>query len=204
MSFITVGIEGLCFAGKSTLARDLFRSLTHRIPMVLSDYTDFIAPAALPLVPARTSDEELVAFRLFIQAEELRWRQVDHASVPPRVVIQDRCVHTLLAHVYANEHISGVTAFNEARRIALDTHVRFPDIVLYLDTSQEMLTNRYLAIPNQLPVFFKSAPYMSHFRRYFSSLADQLPQAIFFLDANETTAEVHRAGTDVLRALRVC
>lgn len=192
-----VAIEGLCFAGKSTLAGELSYRLTTGSRVVLPDYSDFIRPTERPRVPASSAEAELAAFEYYLSVEDRRWRGV-RASTP--LVIEDRSVHTLLAHVYANQVEVGPAVFSFAVERVMSIPVRQrPDLVVYLDVNEAVLLRRYRLIPNKISRVFKSRRYMQGFRAYFAQSVTSFSK-IVFVDANRMPSEI---ADDVMHLLEV-
>lgn len=87
---LTVAMEGLCYAGKTTLARAL-APLTGGT--VIAEYGELAAP---PPFPPRNEDDVIAALRHFLRLERARAAAARAAGTA--VVLLDRSPLTLIAH----------------------------------------------------------------------------------------------------------
>lgn len=200
---IIVAIEGLCFAGKLTLAAELSERLRCSSIVVLPDYTDLCPPEERPALPAATPSAELAALEYYISLDRLRWEAVQEDSTR-FVIIQDRSVHTLLAHVYSNDLRTGFGVFPEAikREAAIPSHRR-ANVVLYLDAREETLLERYRTIPNRLPTLLTTPSYMRGFRAYFLDSVISV-RSLAVVNANQLPAAVAEDVIRILEGIGVC
>lgn len=130
---LIVAIEGLCFAGKTTLAA----ALGHRLgATVLADYADL---APLPVFPPPDCFAVRTALSGFLSVEVAR---ADAArAARSGVVLYDRCPLTLIAHEHAmaaigvpsDPHTAAVWFTNAAASGAIHT----PDAYVYLSVTDE-------------------------------------------------------------------
>ncbi len=164
-----IALEGPSGAGKTTLSRNLRTSLSSLRIVVLPDYSQAAGgPGHLPRAPAETADEELRALGVLLDLDERRWRQGQIAAGKVDLVVMDRSVHTLLAHRFAVSQLLGFDAFGGSCRLASEHHgVKWPHLVLYVDTPQRLLSSRQS--PNTPPEasIFIDSDYNALFRSYF-------------------------------------
>lgn len=201
----TIAIEGLCFAGKSTLARGLLNHFGTSQCVILLDYSDLAKPADRPEVPAKTLAEEINALRYYIEIDKRRWAPILASNFRHPIVIQDRCFHTLLAHAYSNGKTSLFDPLPEAKIFLLSqTDIIRPDVVFYLDAREDVLLDRYKTIPNAIDDLFKSRDYMMNFREYFTEFFAGETEEIFFIDANKPIVQVQHMAISILQTLDVC
>jgi thymidylate kinase len=90
---LVLAVEGLCFAGKTTLARALARHLS--VPVV-AEYADL---AGLPPFPPRDTTAARAALSALLAAEARRSRQTRASG--SRLVIYDRSPLTVIGHEHA-------------------------------------------------------------------------------------------------------
>jgi len=125
---IVLAIEGLCFAGKTTLAHAL---ATQRGAVAIPEYAQL---AALPPWPPRHREDVLVALRHFLHLE--RQRAALARRGPGTLVVLDRSPLSLIAHEFGMDRL-GVPAapefaahlFTEAAQRGL---ILTPDAYAYL------------------------------------------------------------------------
>ncbi len=87
---LVIAVEGLCYAGKTTLARSLAR-LTGAV--LIGEYADIAAP---PPFPPRSLDDVATTLEYFLLLERHRAHAARSAGVPTLVL--DRSPLTLIAH----------------------------------------------------------------------------------------------------------
>jgi thymidylate kinase len=195
-----VAIEGLCFAGKTTLAVNLSAAFLGAI--VLPDYADVSSPERHPEVPALSPLAELRAFEYYLSLDALRWSGVSEGS--QSLVLLDRSVHTLLAHIYSNDKRTRFDVFPPASALtSVIAESRRANVVLYLDVAEETLSSRYYTIPNKLPALFKTVPYMRGFREYFMNSGSLAPPPVI-INANQTPRAVADEAVRVLSGMGIC
>lgn len=90
---LVIAVEGMCFAGKTTLARALARRLS---AAVIPEYADL---APLPGFPPASPSAARTALSRFLAIEAGRARSARTANGP--LVLFDRCPLTLIAHEHA-------------------------------------------------------------------------------------------------------
>ncbi|MGH3854819.1 MAG: AAA family ATPase [Pseudonocardiaceae bacterium] len=123
-----LAVEGLCFAGKTTLAHALAARLG---AVAVPEYTDL---AALPPWPPRSRAEVTAALRHFLRLEQQRATLA--RRTPARLVVLDRSPLTLITHEFGMDRLGvpaapGLAAhmFSEAAERGL---ILTPDAYVYL------------------------------------------------------------------------
>lgn len=135
---LVIAIEGLCFAGKTTLAHTL-APLTGAV--VVGEYTGM---ASLPPFPPRTLDDVAATLERFLRLERHRAR-IARAAVTT-VVLLDRSPLTLIAHEYGMAALgvpcdpAGAAAIYAAAAEAGD--ILTPDGCLYLSVPDDVTAAR--------------------------------------------------------------
>ena len=101
-----VALEGPCCAGKTTLGRLLIQELCELAVTFVPCYADHAGGGRfLPRQEADTVAEREQALRQLLLVEAGRLAQVPQAC---DVILEDRSVHTLLAHSYALQRRTGI------------------------------------------------------------------------------------------------
>jgi len=166
---LAIGIEGPCCAGKTTLCKGLVEELSCEPLAYIRDYSDFVGGGRnLPSPLPESLDEEEQALYQFLRIEAARF---DHAGGDgPKLVLIDRCIHTLLAHCWAVERITGVPHLSLARRVLGTSEIPiWPDIIFYLDISNDVAVTRNRGkFPRES--IFLDREFNAGFREYFSEL----------------------------------
>ncbi|MBN1172925.1 MAG: hypothetical protein JXA67_12185 [Micromonosporaceae bacterium] len=185
---LSIALEGPCCAGKTTLGRGLTSLLSESIGYV-QDYSDFVGGGRNlpPAVPDDLDSEERALRELLrIEAD----RTAGPLAAQPELLLIDRSVYTLLAHCHALEQMTGVPYGDLAHRMLTESKIPvWPDLVLYLDVSQETVDarNRGKFAPGSI---FVDPQFNMGFRSYFRRLADAGLTRIVWLDAARTPEEL--------------
>jgi thymidylate kinase len=191
---LRVAIEGPCCAGKTTMGRGL-REALHPHPLVsVADYSDFVGGGRFlpPAVPANLDGEE-AALLEFLAIEQARTLQARALKAAKGVILIDRSIHTLLAHCAALTNLTGTDYLSLAQRVLRASPVPlWPDLVLYLDVTQETIhtRNRGKFPPGSI---FVDPTFNAGIRSYFESPRDPSVPEITWLEG--------AAGARLLRDL---
>jgi thymidylate kinase len=195
-----VAIEGPCCAGKTTLARALMTDFADLAVAYVECYADHVGggrflPAAVPgsLAEDRAGLEAL----LTIEADRL---------IPARsggfdLAILDRSVHTLLAHRYAIEQLTGLRCYEPAlHALSLSPVPGWPDLVIFLDVPQRAVEHRNRG---KFPAgsIFIDARFNAGIRAYYEGLTARPDQSVVRLDAELDGAKLRDLAGSRIRAL---
>ena len=131
-----VALEGPCCAGKTTLGRLLIQELCELAVTFVPCYADHAGGGRyLPRQETDTVAEREQALRQLLLIEAGRLAQVPQAC---DVILEDRSVHTLLAHSYALQRKTGIDFLTPSTRLLRSSPVpAWPGLVLYLDLPQD-------------------------------------------------------------------
>lgn len=148
----TIAVEGCSHAGKTTLISQISR----RIPEIIS-LPDYVAFAGgddrVPPAPSKTVSEELAALEFFLDLDSRRLKSVQSNARDGKAIIEDRSFHTLLAHRFAIEQITRLRVFEKSCLIVqANNSICRPELILYLDTPQAGLNQRYKTRISSVPV----------------------------------------------------
>jgi thymidylate kinase len=193
-------VEGPCCAGKTTLSRGLLVELTDIAISHVRCYADHVGGGRyLPRpVPESTSeDHEAVAALLTIEADRVAHARNTHNDL----VLMDRSAHTLLAHRYALQRVTGLPLFTSAqRRIARSEAPAWPDLVLYLDVTHQVILDRNQGKfpPDSI---FINAEFNTAIRAYFADITERHETPIVWLDATHDPATLLRTAELHIREL---
>lgn len=162
-----IALEGPSLSGKTTLSSCLLQRLSGTSVVVCPDYVDFAGgPEHVPSTPRDSVAAELESFRFFLGLDEARWLRCVGASCDNPVIL-DRSIHTLLAHTFAIESVTGRKVFEDSCTIAATQRMKEPDLVLYLDVSGVELERRAARRATYCDPLFKQREYNDAFRSYF-------------------------------------
>ena len=126
------------------MVRGLTEALQSHPLASVADYSDFVGGGRFlpPPVPANL-DEEEAALREFLAIEEARTLHARAMTATNGVILIDRSIHTLLAHCAALTKLTKNDYFSLAQRVLHASAVPlWPDLILYLDVSQETIHAR--------------------------------------------------------------
>jgi thymidylate kinase len=176
-----VALEGPCCAGKTTLGRLLIRELCELAVAFVPCYADHAGGGRfLPRQEADTVAEREQALRQLLTVEAGRLAQVPQAC---DVILEDRSVHTLLAHSYALERKTGTGFLAPSARLLHSSSVpAWPDLVLFLDLPQDAVRERN---PGKFPAgsIYTDPDFNAAVRAYFARLAGRKAPQVAWLDA---------------------
>ncbi len=195
-----IAIEGPCCAGKTTLARALVDGFADLAVAYVPCYADHVGGGRFlpPAVPrSLTEDQAGLGVLLEIEAERLapvRSGQFDLA-------ILDRSVHTLLAHRYAVEGLTGLPCYEPAvKTLSLSSGPGWPDLVIFLDVPQRAVDDRNQGKFSADSIFI-DARFNAGIRGYYESLAAQGDRRVVWLDAELDGDKLRDLADSQIRAL---
>lgn len=190
-----LALEGPCLAGKTSLARDFTAALRTCCNVVtIPCYVDLAGELTLPPLDAFDAASQHDAVRFFLDVEHTRARILRLARSADLVLI-DRSVDTLLAHVYALDNLHGTAALPGARQIVRDTPwVISPDLTLHLDVPSEAVRQRLSSRPG-FPELLVREDFNHHFNEYFAIQDQCVARCIVRLDATLPPQELTSRAT---------
>jgi thymidylate kinase len=191
-----VALEGPCCAGKTTLGRLLVGALSDLRVGFVPCYADHAGGGRfLPRQEAASIPEREQALHQLLAIEAQRM-----AGLPTGcdLILADRSAHTLLANSYALQCMTGTGFLDPSVRLLCSSPIpAWPDLVLYLDVTQETIHRRNQGKfpPGSIytdPVFNAAV------RRYFRRLAGRKPTRVAWLDATLDLPELTQfAAADI-------
>jgi thymidylate kinase len=192
-----VALEGPCCAGKTTLGRLLIQELCELAITFVPCYADHAGGGRfLPRQQADTVAEREQALRQLLLIEAGRLAQVPQAC---DVILEDRSVHTLLAHSYALQCRTGTGFLAPSARLLRSSPVpAWPDLVLYLDLPQDAVPERN---PGKFPPgsIYTDPDFNATVRAYFRRLASRKTPPVAWLDATLELQDLARLAAARIR-----
>jgi len=192
-----VALEGPCCAGKTTLGRLLMQELCELAVTFVPCYADHAGGGRfLPRQQADTVAEREQALRQLLLIEAGRLAQVPQAC---DVILEDRSVHTLLAHSYALQCRTGTGFLAPSARLLRSSPVpAWPDLVLYLDLPQDAVPERN---PGKFPPgsIYTDPDFNATVRAYFRRLASRKTPPVAWLDATLELQDLARLAAARIR-----
>lgn len=170
---IAIGVEGVSCTGKTTLARALAQRLAEHtrhaatqpgrrgeVCIVPCYYHVAPNPTVLSNRQIRAEADQLALLATHLRVEQLRARQARSALDRGHLVVLDRTVDTLLAHLRAVGLMHGLDATVEARGLVIAQIERgeaaLPEVTLLLQTDHEVLAQRAQCRPGMPPLYYDS------------------------------------------------
>lgn len=201
---VAVALEGASGAGKTTLSRNLKTSLSQLRVIVLPDYSVSAGgPEYLPRAPAETVEEELSALSFLLDLDHWRRQQGHISAGDVDLIVMDRSVHTLLAHRFATAKLLGLDVFAASCKLAAaHARITWPNLILYVDTPQEILNSRQS--PESPPPearIFVDPHYNELFRSYFIPALRYTTTPTVVIDGRQSTDAVQSAALAAIQAL---
>ncbi len=194
---LVAAFEGPCCAGKTTLAQRMLTSLQGLRAAFVPCYADHVGGGRfLPRQEAKTVGEREEALRELLAIEAARFAT---AAPSAEVILADRSVHTLLAHSYALEIMTGIGFLAPSERLLSQSPIpAWPELVFYLDLPQEAVCARN---HGKFPAdsIYTDPQFNAAVRSYFLRLAGQKTTCLAWLDAMLEPGELARAAEARLR-----
>ena len=197
-SAVVAAFEGPCCAGKTTLARLLagVRGLTVTFIPCYADHAG--GGRHLPAQEAHTVPEREEALRQLLAVEASRMAR---ARQDADIILADRSVHTLLAHSYALQVMTGVGFLTPSVRLLRSSPIpAWPDLVFYLDLPHQAVADRNHGKFPPGSIYIDSQ-FNAAVRAYFVRLAAQNSPRLAWLDAMLDPAELARHAETRLRQM---
>jgi len=192
-------LEGPCCAGKTTLARLLLRNLRGLTLALVQCYADHVGGGKfLPPQEAQSVKEREAALSKLLAVEAGRFAALPSGS---DLILADRSVHTLLAHSYALEVMTGIRFLAPSAQLLADSPIpAWPDVVVYLDLPQEAVHDRNQGKFGEDSIYIDPV-FNSAVRTYFLRLAYRNTPCVMWLDATLEPAELVRVTGARLRQM---
>jgi thymidylate kinase len=189
--------EGPCCAGKTTLARAVLQGLPGLTAAFAECYADHVGGGRfLPRQEAGSVEERELALHRLLAIEGSRLGRLPSGV---DLILADRSVHTLLAHSYALERLTGIGLLAPSQRLLRESPIpAWPDLVIYLDLPQDAVHERNHGKFAGGSIYIDPG-FNAAIRSYFLRLADQEPSRVAWLDATLEPAELARLTGTRLR-----
>ena len=192
-------LEGPCCAGKTTLGHLLLRDL-HGLTIAFAPcYADHAGGGRfLPRQEAHSVSEREQALRELLRLEAGRLALLPSGS---DLILADRSVHTLLAHSYALEQLTGIGVFEPSVRLLRASPLAaWPELVMYLDLPQQAVEGRN---NGKFPPrsIYTDPGFNAAIRSYFLRLAGQNAPRLAWLDATLDLPVLARLAEAQLRQM---
>jgi len=162
-----IGIEGTALSGKSTLCKTLVALEPSRFVLVPC-FMDWVLPGIeAPPIEPESKEAELAAIRFFTAIERERMTRLPKAVDDNAVILVDRTIETLVAHVFAL-HVWDRQFEDECwNMICLETaDCAKPELTIHLAAEPSLIQARKKSHPDAPPLF-GDANFISAFNRYF-------------------------------------
>ncbi len=191
-----LALEGPCLAGKTTLVRDIAAALGARSTVLtVPCYVDLAEGRPLPRLDAYDAASQYNAIRFFLEIENTRSRILRLARHADLVVI-DRSVDTLLAHVYALDHLYGIGALPRSQQLINNTPgVIRPDLTIHLDVPPATIRERVSTRPG-FPELLVREDFNTYFNQYFDTSSQCVARRVVKLDATLCRQESTSRATE--------
>ncbi len=194
-----VAFEGPSYAGKTTAIASIASHDPHVV--VFDCYVRVLPRQDVPPARTHSRSEQLAAFELFMTVECERVRHIAElvaTGSPPRVIILDRSVDTLLAHAHTLDVLFGMDVLDPIAKPLAELPHLVPDVTLYLDADTATLHTRRAADGSAGDYFLHEPRFLRPWRDYFSDSSTKVTQHIEWIDASGPAAEVAAAVRGLL------
>ncbi|PIP87351.1 hypothetical protein COW81_00730 [Candidatus Campbellbacteria bacterium CG22_combo_CG10-13_8_21_14_all_36_13] len=192
---ISIGFDGLVRAGKSSLIHRLAKRLNADI---LDEYKGYAYKYGLksipvfPKFPPQSYEEAINATNFFINLEKIRVMDLENMKEKSdHIILIDRTYLSCLAFDYAARHLTGFDTFTEVKELWQNNPKTTPDLLFYMDVSQENLKQRAILNNNNFPQHFFDPIFNGHMREFFHKKCDS-NENIIKINANEDPTVVEK------------
>lgn len=195
-----VSIEGPCCAGMTTPARALVDCLADLAVCSVQCYADHVGGGRFlpPPIPASLPEDEAgLQALLTIENDRLAVARVGQYDV----ALLDRSVHTLLAHRYAVDQLTGLGCYESATKtLSLSPAPVWPSLVLFLDVSQGAVEQRNRG---KFPAdsIFIDARFNAAIRSYYDRVTASSDDRVVWLDGELDSGKLVDLAESQIRAL---
>lgn len=186
-----VALEGPSYAGKTTAIASISED-DPRIA-VFSCYVRHLPREAIPPPRTHTREEQLAAFELFMTVERDRVQRVSDMAAdgsPPRLVILDRSVDTLLAHAYALDTLFEMGVRGAIAKRLTELPYLVPDLTIYLDVDTPTLHARRAADCSAGDYFLHEPDFLEPWRDRFAGCNPKITRRIEWVQAASPASTV--------------
>lgn len=164
-----VALEGPSFSGKTTLLLYLKSQLGCELTVASNRcyVAEITQSDQIPLAHTRSTNDQLSAFRLFMNIEAKRVQRLNQFDHDADILLLDRSVDTLLAHAYTLDRLLGYDAYQQARALLRCMVHLVPHETIYLDAGPETLQTRRELLEAPFDSFLIDPAFVARFREYF-------------------------------------
>lgn len=160
-----IGIEGLVFAGKTTLSENLGQNLSAVIVREYGHYTG--GSKSFPKYPPDSYRAAIEASRFFIDIEQERIRVLKGLLLDsPKYIVVDRTYITCLAFDYAAKLFTGFDTYDEVYELWQQADKIMTDITIYLNVSDTEIMRRVPLRKSKCPDHLLDPEFNKQIRRY--------------------------------------
>lgn len=178
-----IGIEGLVFAGKTTLSENLGQSLPAAIVHEYGFYTDGLK--SFPKYPPESYRAAIEASQFFIDIEQERISVLKRLRLNnPKYIVVDRTYITCLAFDYAAKLFTGFDTYDEVYMLWQRADKIEVDITIYLDVSDAEVMKRVPLRKSKCPNHLLDPEFNRQIRCYLQG------QKVVTVNANQNKQQV--------------
>jgi len=201
---IIAALEGPSYSGKSTLQAHLRERLAFERIISLPCYVDAAGGSQnVPRAPAKNIEEQFRAFEFFLDLDQRRTSSGLETCPDPDIILMDRSVHTLLAHMFSVMKLFRWPVFERSCSIASQaSRITWPNLILYIDAPQQILSSRYPPVISTEEMLFTDPKYNEGFKNYFIPRPRYTDTEMVVLDGQSKSDELVMVAETHIRAGR--
>ena len=178
-----IGIEGLVFAGKTTLSENLGQSLPAAIVHEYGFYAG--GSKSFPKYPPESYRAAIKASQFFINIEQERINVLrGFLSDSPEYVVVDRTYMTCLAFDFAAKMFTGFDTYDEVYNLWQRADKIETDVTIYLDVSDAEIMKRVPLRKSKCPDHLLDPEFNRQIRQYLQR------QKVFMVNADQSKRQV--------------
>ena len=198
-----LALEGLSFAGKTTVGRELERYNPERYKLIQEYVVYAGSEKNFPDFPPKNKQEALRNLDFFLNLERKRHEDMAAYKGRPYVMVMDRSVISLLGFRFVQKHFSGIDIFAETKEIIKGEPQLAPDHVIYMQASDAAITARLAESQRRVGDLFIDPEFNSKLRQFFDWLIEHRDYPIVTIDTDKPLDKVKREVKNIADSLDV-
>lgn len=195
-----IAVEGIVYAGKTTLTTRLHRTLNSVLIPEYASYTN--DSKGFPDFPPKTPEDAALAGALFTQVEKTRLAEMKARiqQEQPDFVFLDRCYLTCVAFDIASEPLIGFNIEKQSKKLWRASRKIVPDAWIYIDIAHSTAISRTVLRPTTIPSYLLDPRLIKGQRRFYHA-ASQCCRPWITLDGTKDPERIYEQAYNFVTTL---
>jgi thymidylate kinase len=182
---IIIGFDGLVRAGKTSLINKLANKLNATI---IDEYKGYAYKAGFrfPKFPPKSYKRAIISSIFFMNVEKERVADLNKLiKKHKKIILVDRTCLSCIAFDYAANHFTNLDTFSEVQKRWSGVTRIIPNLIFFMDVSQENLKKRAIANNDVFPSHFFDSKFNGYMVEFFKQECER-NKNIIRIDANQS------------------